>query len=412
MTLRLTVLTSPVPQPQTELRLEGGRAVLGREPGCDWQIDDPEMFVSRRHCIVEATAEGWTVTDTSTGGLFLDGAAEPLGPDRSAVLRDGMRLRLGDVTLGVAVEAGAQAAAAAPTDPGIGVDPFFAPREPPPPPPPRPSELPEPFERTTGRFAPPLPPAPPPGFDDPFTLDPLPAAPPAAPAEPAPQGDGWNWGPSGATPPQPDPAPVAATPPPALAPQPQPPSDAAAAFLRGAELDPSATEDVDLEALGRRYRMLAEGLVALLRARAEEKGSLRVARTTLGAAQVNPLKFLAMPDEQVAALVAPRGAAYLDPDAAIAEAFRDLADHRMRSWHGLQAALRRMIDRFSPEAIEAQLADAGMLRALLAGGRSALLWDAYAARWAEIARAAEDRFLGEVGAEFRDAYETPERSEP
>ncbi|RDD69679.1 type VI secretion system-associated FHA domain protein TagH [Paracoccus versutus] len=407
MTLRLTVLTSPVPQPRPELRLEGGRAVLGREPGCDWQIDDPEMFVSRRHCIVEATAEGWTVTDTSSGGLFIDAAAEPLGPGRSAALCDGMRLRLGDVTLGVAVEAVAGAAATAPADPGIGIDPFFAPRDPaPPPPPPRPSELPEPFERTTGRFAPPQPPAPPPGFDDPFTLDPLPTA---QPATPPPPGDDWSWGPSGATPPQPDLAPVEETPAPTA---PPPPSDAAAAFLRGAGLDPSDAEGVDLEALGRRYRMLAEGLVALLRARAEEKGSLRVARTTLGAAQVNPLKFLAMPDEQVAALVAPRGAGYLDPDAAIAEAFRDLADHRMRSWHGLQAALRRMIDRFSPEAIEAQLADAGLLRALLAGGRSALLWDAYAARWAEIARAAEDRFLGEVGAEFRDAYETPDRSEP
>ncbi|KRW95736.1 type VI secretion system-associated FHA domain protein TagH [Paracoccus sp. MKU1] len=406
MTLRLTVLTSPVPQPQAELRLDSGRAVLGREPGCDWQIDDPEMFVSRRHCIVEATAEGWTVTDTSTGGLFLDGAAEPLGPGRSAVLRDGMRLRLGDVTLGVGIEAEVQGAAAVPAEPGIGIDPFFAPRDPPPPPPPRPSELPEPFERTTGRFAPQPPPAPPPGFDDPFTLDPLPAAQPAAPPHP---GDDWNWGPAGATPPQPDPVPAMETPAPTA---PPPPSDAAAAFLRGAGLDPADVERVDIEALGRRYRMLTEGLVALLRARAEEKGSLRVARTTLGAAQVNPLKFLAMPDEQVAALVAPRGAGYLEPDAAIAEAFRDLADHRMRSWHGLQAALRRMIDRFSPEAIEAQLADAGTLRALLAGGRSALLWDAYAARWAEIARAAEDRFLGEVGAEFRDAYETPERSEP
>ncbi|MDK8874868.1 type VI secretion system-associated FHA domain protein TagH [Paracoccus sp. SSJ] len=412
MTLRLTVLASPVPQPQTELRLDSGRAELGREPGCDWQIDDPEMFVSRRHCIVEATAEGWTVTDTSTGGLFLDGAAEPLGPGRSAALRDGMRLRLGDVTLGVTVEAGAQAAAEAP-DQGIGIDPFFAPRDPAPPPPPRPPELPEPFERTTGRFAPQPPPAPPPGFDDPFMLDPLPAAPPATPPQ---AGDDWSWGPAGASPPRPDPVPVmsAALPdsPPPAAPQPQPPSDAAAAFLRSAGLDPASVEGVDIEALGRRYRMLAEGLVALLRARAEEKGSLRVARTTLGAAQVNPLKFLAMPDEQVAALIAPRGAGYLDPDAAIAEAFRDLADHRMRSWHGLQAALRRMIDRFSPEAIEAQLADAGLLRALLAGGRSALLWDAYAARWAEIARAAEDRFLGEVGAEFRDAYETPDRSEP
>ncbi|KGJ01801.1 FHA domain-containing protein, partial [Paracoccus versutus] len=136
MTLRLTVLTSPVPQPRPELRLEGGRAVLGREPGCDWQIDDPEMFVSRRHCIVEATAEGWTVTDTSSGGLFIDAAAEPLGPGRSAALCDGMRLRLGDVTLGVAVEAVAGGGTAAPPPPRPCASPLLPPPPPPPPPPP------------------------------------------------------------------------------------------------------------------------------------------------------------------------------------------------------------------------------------------------------------------------------------
>lgn len=431
MTLRLTLLASPVPQSQTELRLDAGRAVLGREPGCDWLIEDPEMFVSRRHCIVEATSDGWTVTDTSSGGVFIDGAAEPLGSGRGTALRDGMRLRLGDVVLSVGLGPGAQSGAqmgAPPADQGIGLDAFFATGEPAAPPPPRPSDLPEPFERTTGRFATPQPPAPPAGFDDPFTLDPLPAAPSAAPPGPVPQGNDWDWGPTGVTAPDrlpqntpanplappiadqptPDPQPVAV---PRSSP-PQSSPDAAAAFLRGAGLEPADCDEPDLEALGRRYRMLALGLVALLRARAEEKGSLRVARTTLGAAQVNPLKFLAMPDEQVGALIAARGAGYLDPDDAIAEAFRDLADHRMRSWQGLQAALRRMIDRFSPQEIEAQLADAGLLRALLAGGRSALLWDAYAARWAEIARAAEDRFLGEVGAEFRDAYETSERSEP
>jgi len=426
--LRLTVLSSPLPQPQTEFRIETGHAVLGREPGCDWCLVDPEQFVSRRHCLIAAAGEGWIITDTSSGGLFLDAATEPLGQGQSVALRNGMRLRLGDVVLGVEFLAAEDAASppAGSTEPALGLDPFFAPHEVPADPPPRPAELPEPFERTTGRDAPePVEverASPPADFDDPFTLDPISTH--LAALESA--SDDWGWGPTPvaipatvppsptlANPPEEAPAEPEARPAP---PAPDPPSgrlaiEGAEAFLLGAGLEASGAENLDLEAIGRRYRMLAEGLVALLRIRANEKGSLGVARTTLGPAEVNPLKFLVLPEEQVQALIAHRGAGYLDPDAAIAESFRDLADHHMRSWQGLQSALRQMIDRFSPEAIEAELAEAGTLRKLMAGGKSALLWDAYAERWNQIARAAEDRFLGEVGADFRNAYEISNKEE-
>lgn len=415
MTLSLAVLSSPVPQPLATFRLESGRAVLGRGEDCDWRLEDPGMFVSRHHCVVEVTDRGWTVTDTSSGGLFLDEALQPLGQGRSASLRDGMRLRMGDLILGVELGHFGQAPEA-PRDSGVGRDPFFDPQDVPPPVS-RPADLPPPFERPIPVQTR-TPEATLPGFDDPFTLDPLTASREPPPEKATKRGMEWDWGPppvkSGLETTEPgdrtspvadlqDPEPEASTPASAAA---------VAAFLRGAGLDPDGMDVPDFEALGRRYRMMTEGLVALLRARSEEKAALRVAPTLIGAQQVNPLKFLVLPEEQVAAVIAPRGPGYLDPDATIAEAFRDLADHRVRSWKAMQAALRRMINRFSPEAIEAELADTGQLRALLAGGRAALLWKAYAARWAETARAAEDRFLGEVGPEFRDTYETPDRREP
>ena len=64
-----------------------------------------------------------------------------------------------------------------------------------------------------------------------------------------------------------------------------------------------------------------------------------------------------------------------------------------------------MVDRFDPAIFEAEIEDVGMLKALVAGSRPARLWQLYADRYREIAKAAEDRFLGEVGADFRDAYE-------
>ncbi|MFD2103928.1 type VI secretion system-associated FHA domain protein TagH [Tabrizicola soli] len=207
-----------------------------------------------------------------------------------------------------------------------------------------------------------------------------------------------------------EPAPPPAAVPPAAAPaQPDIAADTGLreAFFRGLGLDPSTAQDpaAEMEAMGQRFRLLVEGLMLMLRTRAREKQNARVAQTVISNTEVNPLKFLASTNEAIAALVAAKGPGYLDPETAINGAFRDLADHQVRSWVAIQSALRRMIDRFDPAAVEKDLEDLGMLESLLSGGRNAKLWKAYTDRYKDIARAAEDRFLGEVGADFRDAYE-------
>jgi type VI secretion system protein ImpI len=188
--------------------------------------------------------------------------------------------------------------------------------------------------------------------------------------------------------------------------------DLYAAFLRGAGLPPEtspADAERAMEDAGRNFRAMVDGLMHLLRARALEKQKVRVAVTVMASANVNPLKTLPTAEDGVAALVRPRGPGYLAPDKAIDGAFRDLADHQVRTWTALQQALRRMIDRFDPAEIEAEMVAAGRMKALLAGGRKSLLWQLYEERYREIAEAAEERFLGEVGADFRDAYEGQRR---
>jgi type VI secretion system protein ImpI len=64
-----------------------------------------------------------------------------------------------------------------------------------------------------------------------------------------------------------------------------------------------------------------------------------------------------------------------------------------------------MIDRFDPAMIEEELKSNSAIGTLLAGGRGARLWELYKKRHREIARSAESSFLGEIGADFRDAYE-------
>lgn len=506
MTLRLTIEHSPHPQDRREMRHPGGEFSIGRGAECSWQINDPDMYVSRKHCVITGEAGQFTVTDASRGGLFIDGKDQPLGPGNAARLEPGMRLRLGDTVIRVEIEAPAQVTPTpvasprtqAPAQRQMTHDDFFSAPVAPPPPVQRPQGLPQPFD--TGptdlrRYdTAPDRAAPPPLFDDPFTLDrsvaarpqgsvPEPIAPrkddfgfgsffdepakprapeppPSPPPAPAPaSGDWWSMPPPVAAPEPPPPLPEAPEPvssapeplrlvpeapavaPPVLdeenrtrqrgepapsaePPRPEPPrpeaprsppptapaaSDSAlrAAFFRGLGLDPSAAQDseAEMEALGQRFRLLVEGLMLMLRTRAKEKQNARVAQTVISNTDVNPLKFLATTNEAIAALVTPKGPGYLDPETAINGAFRDLADHQVRSWVAIQSALRRMIDRFDPAAVEKDLEDLGTIESLLSGGRNAKLWKAYTDRYKDIARAAEDRFLGEVGADFRDAYE-------
>jgi len=203
------------------------------------------------------------------------------------------------------------------------------------------------------------------------------------------------------------PAPLSSSPAVPIAPDSAAETGLREAFFRGLGLDPAAAQDpaAEMEAMGQRFRLLVEGLMLMLRTRAKEKQNARVAQTVISNTDVNPLKFLATTNEALAALVAAKGPGYLDPENAINGAFRDLADHQLRSWVAIQSALRRMIDRFDPAAVEKDLEALGMMESLLAGGRNAKLWKAYTDRYKDIARAAEDRFLGEVGADFRDAYE-------
>ncbi|TCM86462.1 type VI secretion system-associated FHA domain protein TagH [Rhodovulum steppense] len=410
MTLTLILEHGPHPQAETRRSLEDGELTIGRDASADWRIDDPDRFVSRQHCAIHGEAGRFIVTDTSSGGLFVDGADRPLGLGNTATLEHGMRLRLGDYVL--RVELGA-AARPDPVQPAKARDPFafdFGEAPPYDPPPERPANLPPSFRGAmrSGDFTEPEPAQKGPGFqfDDPFTLEP---AAPRRPPDPAPPPAGGYFDTASQRPPPEPPAAAPSAPDWRIAPQPAP-TDAAlrAAFYRGLGIDPppaGADPEAEMEALGARFRALTEGLMQLLRARAQEKQNVRVAQTVIGAAEVNPLKFLPTSREAVEALAIGRGPGYLPPDAAIAASFRDLADHQMRTWIAVQAALRQMIDRFDPAAIERDLESEGRLQTLLAGGRGAKLWQLYEERYAQIARSAEDRFLGEIGAEFRTAYE-------
>jgi len=71
MPLILALRKYPGPQAPAPLRLERGEASVGRGAGAELLLDDPA--VSRRHCTIAGEGLVWRLSDTSTGGTFVNG---------------------------------------------------------------------------------------------------------------------------------------------------------------------------------------------------------------------------------------------------------------------------------------------------------------------------------------------------
>ncbi len=105
---------------ETSRTLEHGGIAIGRGAGNDWTLPDPKKLLSKTHCRIDFVGDHYTITDTSTNGVFINAAAAPLGRDNSAVLSDGDRLTLGHYEINVQLTA-SPAPSRAPADPEAGL---------------------------------------------------------------------------------------------------------------------------------------------------------------------------------------------------------------------------------------------------------------------------------------------------
>jgi type VI secretion system protein ImpI/type VI secretion system protein len=405
--LTLSVLRCPDRVVPGQRRATGGEVSLGRGAECDWQLEDPDRVLSKRHCVVEFYNGGWQVRDLSTNGTFVNHGADALGRDQVRSLRDGDRLRLGLYEIEVRIEEGgapgwgaADPFAAPPPSPGFsGVplpglgaapaapggsvllppdfDPFADAATPMPDHAPATAEafLPRPVLPTGKALIPDdwdldLSPAP---AAAPAPVLPMPAAtlsiptPPLAPAMP----EGMNpfleseapapLIPVPAPRPTAPPATAAMTTAPVAATAPAPGLTAAlfegaglpAALAARAAADPDAT----LHGAGALLRAAVAGMRALLIARADVKREFRIEQTMLRAAGNNPVKFAATEEQALAALLDPKGNAL----AAIQETVDDLVVHQVATLAATQAAARALLERLAPGPIEADDAGGGLL---------------------------------------------------
>ncbi|TJW28339.1 MAG: type VI secretion system-associated FHA domain protein TagH, partial [Mesorhizobium sp.] len=78
-------------------------------------------------------------------------------------------------------------------------------------------------------------------------------------------------------------------------------------------------------------------------------------RTMISATDNNPLKFVPATDDILEIMFARRRAGYLDARHSVEDAFRDLKAHEFATYAAMQAALSRLLDDLSPEAIGKKL---------------------------------------------------------
>ncbi len=105
MTLSLTVISYAGRTPPTPVVVSLGErgGVIGRMPGCDWVLEDPEGHVSKKHCRIDYVSGRYRITDTSTNGVFLNDGTNRIGFGVSALLNDGDRLFIGSYDIAVQV---------------------------------------------------------------------------------------------------------------------------------------------------------------------------------------------------------------------------------------------------------------------------------------------------------------------
>lgn len=415
-----------------EKSMDQGVMAIGRSSDNDWVLPDPERLVSSQHCVIQYKDGRYYLTDNSTNGVELVKAGIRMRRGNSEPLQDGELIRIGDYEIQARIDFNVQA---------IDSQPFAG-------------DSPNSFEALMGAVASPPAPTPmiapqfqgasametlpdlfdflsPTAVPPPTVADHVPSEqhdfrPPApvavpAPEKPAVQGsvipEDWDLFGDAPAPvvnaaPAPDPI---IPPPPVVEPVALPVANAELqpdllqAFLRGAGLDQLRLDKADacaqMESIGRSYRLMVEGLIDVLRARASLKGEFRMQQTMIRPAENNPLKFAPNADEALLLLLRHGNQAFMAPDLAVRDSFDDLRAHQLAVMAGVEAAIKHLLTRFEPAQLEERMGKPGGLSSIFNGSRQAQYWQQFTELYSNISREAQDDFQDLFGREFSRAYE-------
>jgi type VI secretion system protein ImpI len=187
-------------------------------------------------------------------------------------------------------------------------------------------------------------------------------------------------------------APVVA--PPRAVPAPMPMTPANRAETTGPQPLPGNVDEI--------FRVVVDGVMDVLRARAEIKNTFRLPVTIIQRSENNPLKFAPNPEEALQKIMTPSGGAFMSGTAAFEDAFDDIRCHQMAMLAGVRAAFESLLVHFNPDRFE-QEADGGSKRSAFAG--KGKYWERYREHFEGLNKDPDDCFRRLFGDEFARAYE-------
>lgn len=150
------------------------------------------------------------------------------------------------------------------------------------------------------------------------------------------------------------------------------------------------------------FRVVVDGVMDVLRARAEIKNTFRLPVTIIQRSENNPLKFAPNPEDALQKIMAPSGGAFMSGTAAFEDAFDDIRCHQMAMLAGVRAAFESLLVHFNPDRFE-QEADGGSKRSAFAG--KGKYWERYREHFEGLNKDPDDCFRRLFGDEFARAYE-------
>ncbi|WP_404365761.1 type VI secretion system-associated FHA domain protein TagH [Marinobacter sp.] len=301
---------------------------LGRSRECDWCLPDPDRVISSRHADVFFDGQQFVIRDTSTNGVFINGAKDPLGKGVEETLRDGDCLRFGDYEFRLRAVVPAAPVRPVATDLnsgqlGISETPHGRPTVPQSMPSSSPGVGDLPVTESMGGN-----PMLASGLVDQALSDSHVDIPDIAiPTV-------WKWGEADG---RPEDEPLSTAP---------AGSSLQAALFNGLGMpqlaDQLASPD-QMHALGDLTRILLDRLLELLHARAEQKQKLRVQQTLFQRTENNPLKFSATAQDAIEALLVRRHGSFLGPQDAVVSAFSDIMSHERALMVGVERVISEIL---------------------------------------------------------------------
>lgn len=177
------------------------------------------------------------------------------------------------------------------------------------------------------------------------------------------------------------------------------------ALLHGAGLSERDLSPEILCELGQVLRIVVQGVMEVLQARAEIKSQFRLPLTRVQAKENNPLKLSPNVESALHTLLVLRDPGYLPTVQAFEDAFADIRSHQMAMLEGLRVAFESMLKSFDPKGLEQEFEKSAGRGGLLGFGGRAKFWDLYVERFSRLGTDADDTFRRLFGDVFAEAYE-------